>query len=543
MPSWTTSAATHSGTRSRGGRHCYAHFVLSRILTFLLLGLLLITVAPRETDGSSAASTSGRYIAVIVLDGFRPDYASLAPMRHLRWLMARGRTYDSAWAGQIEAETPASHATIATGAYPRVTSVIGFGWRDETTGGFTFMPTNVSEIKQGDLSRTIERGGVPTISDLIHARKRSDLTASMSGEKLWASAPMGTGADYVLYGWEVKNVKKGANKFRPIAVGNVPPRSTGYTSVSAPSSAFAYQDLFSAQLAVKMLGSLRPRAMFINLPAPDIAGHYYGGLSDPKDMRSIIQGTDRALGVIINEYKRLGIFKKTDFIIVSDHGMVDGHQRVAIHTVYKAVAHDGVSEQEEELQPSLGQIWLHDPQNAQMLATKLAAKHFNHIEGALYKVTDSSGSHYEAAPQTAAKFSGPLLQAYLDLADTEASLAGPEVVLPYQEDTTGLAPTKAFHGMHGGFSWDSQHIELVMEGPGIRKGKSHYPAQLVDIAPTIERLNGLPIPSGVNGVVLADGVQNATRAQTSAQKAVQNRRAADQKAIRAHSIAQLKRHE
>ena len=117
-----------------------------------------------EADRGQAASANERYLVVIVMDGFRADYASLAPMHHLHALMARGMTYDTAWVGHLEAETPTGHATIATGVYPRKHGVIGFGWRDVATGVFNYMPTDLRQIRAGALTQTIARGGVPTIS-------------------------------------------------------------------------------------------------------------------------------------------------------------------------------------------------------------------------------------------------------------------------------------------------------------------------------------------------------------------------------------------
>lgn len=508
-----------------------------RSLVAFLIAVLLTAGSWGET--STHASASPPYLVLIVMDGFRPDYATLAPMHHLRQLIARGRSYDSAWVGQLESETPAGHATIATGVYPRKHGVIGFGWRDPVSGGFTYMPTNVGQIKAGALWHVIEQGGVPTISDLIHSRTRHDAVISVSGEKLWASAPMGTGADYVLYGWDVK--VNGKDRFRPVSVGpNVPAASTHYTSVTAPNGAFAYQDGFAARLAVRLVDSLRPRALLLNLPAADIAGHYFGGIGRPRDMAPIIRGDDAAIGLVIAEYKRLGLLNKTIFLVTADHGMVTGRRRVPIHSIYKAVAHAGVQQLDQELQNSMGSIWLRDPQDAGSLAVKLAADHFNGVEGALYKVPDGTGWKFQAEPSLAAKFSPPLLRAYLDLADTEASINGADLLLPYMEDTTGLAATKAFRGMHGGFSWGSQHIPLIIAGPGVRPGVSHFPAKLVDVAPTLERLLGLHVPTGVDGVVLADAVKSATTAERAAQQAIAGSRAADIRALQAHSAAQLK---
>jgi arylsulfatase A-like enzyme len=518
-----------------------------RLVTFLVTASLIIGFSPGTLSRSpgvrlaqAAAPAQPQYLVVIVMDGFRPDYLNVAPMRHLRSLMKRGRYYNTAWVGQIESETPASHATIATGVYPRKHGVIGFGWRDRVTGGFTFMPTDLGEIQAGQLTQTVNGGGVPTISDLIHQRNKKDTVVAVSGEKLWASAPMGVGADYVLYGRQGKDLQ-GKSAFIPIAVRpNIPPPQTHYLTVTAEDGAFAYQDGFAARLAVRMVASLRPRALLLNLPAPDIAGHYFGGIADPKDMAPILRGTDYAIGLVLDEYRKLGLIDKTLFVVLADHGMVTGKTRVPGPTIKQAILKQQPTNLFDlELHNTIGSIWLHDPLQAPQLAATLARDRFTGVEGALAKVPDGSGGwKYAADPWTAAHLPANVLKAYLDLADTEASVSGSDVILPYKENTTGLNIKHGFHGMHGGFSWGAQHIPMIFAGPGVRPGVSSFPAKLVDVAPTIEHLLGLKVPPGVDGVVLADAAQNATPAERSEQGALRRARLEDVHALEAHSLAQ-----
>jgi arylsulfatase A-like enzyme len=353
---------------------------------------------------------------------------------------------------------------------------------------------------------------------------------------------LGVGADYVLYGAEVHN-KKVKNKFHAFALGpNIPPSRTGYQMVTAPDSAFDTQDDFAAREAVKLVASLHPRALLLNLPATDIAGHYFGGIGDPRDMQSIIRSVDSAIGRVVDEYRQLGLLDKTLFVVTADHGMVTGRHRVLIHKIYDAVRAAPVQQLDQALQSSVGAIWLKDPQHAQELAQILVKKHFGGVEGAIYKVQNPDGSFkFVPARATTAKTLPPaVLKAYLDLANTEASASGADILLPYRENTTGLQPSKRFRGMHGGFSWSAQHIPLILAGPGVQPGVSRFPAKLVDIAPTIERLIGLPIPSGVDGVVLADGVQGSSPAERVAEQAVVSSRLDDVHALESHSAAQSK---
>lgn len=507
--------------------------VLSRIASAFLIAMALVAGSWQRVASSQSPEP---YLVVIVMDGFRADYQTLAPMRHLRALMARGTSYDNAWVGQLESETPTGHATIATGVYPRKHGIIGFGWRDRATGVFTYAPTDLKAVGQGYITRTMEQGGVPTLSDMVHRENPHALAISLSGEKLWASAPLGAGADYMFYGRE--QPKKGRQEiFRPVVVGpNMPPPSTHYFEAAAIDSSFDYQDGFAARLAVRMTRTLHPRALLVNLPAPDIAGHYYGANSNLTALGNTLRGTDYAIGQIVNEYKREGLLNRTVFVVAADHGMVLGRRRVPIHPIYDAVRASRVNEQDEELRTSMGSIWLHDPEHAASLAATLASKHFTGVESALYKVPDGDGGwKFQPDASTAAKLPANVLQAYLDLANTEASPSGPEVLLPYSEDTVGLPRSHKFHGMHGGFSWNAQHVVLVLAGPGVRHGVAHFPAQLVDIAPTVERLMRWQVPKGVDGVVLTDGLVAATSSERASQAAVQDRRMQDVNALRQHA--------
>ncbi len=504
-------------------------------LTFVV-SLTVGTAPPLAGGAASAAPAKPSYLVLIVMDGFRPDYLSLAPLHHLRALMSQGTYYDTAWVGDLESTTPASHATIGTGVYPRKHNVIGFGWRDPATGRFTYAPTNTNQIHAGYLEKTMTADGGPTLSDDIHLHNTLDRVVSISGEKYYAAATMGAGADYQLYGWLVKG------KFRPQVIGpDTPPARTHFKTVTASNSYFDLQDGFAADLAVRLVDTIRPRALLLNLPATDEAGHYYG-THDASNMRRIVRGTDGAIGKVIAAYKRLGIFKQTLFVVTADHGMVNNSHIVPIHSMYSAFrAVAGTAQLDQEYRESMGSIWLTDPSQAEAVATAMANHHYPGVEGALYKVQTGGTYQFKPVPSTAASLPKALLRAYVDLADTEAGPAGSDVLLPYGEDTLGfVTKNRKEWGKHGGFSWFSQHVPLMLEGPGVKRGISHFPAELVDIAPTIEHLMGWQVPPGVDGVVLGDAELSSSAADVSGQQAVKTRRLQDLQAIRAHSQAQTR---
>ena len=246
-----------------------------------------------------------------------------------------------------------------------------------------------------------------------------------------------------------------------------------------------------------------------------------------------------AIGRVVNAYKQLGLLNRTIFVVTADHGMASNRHIVPIHRIYNTVSSTHIPTLDEELRITVGSIWMKDPQQTRELAATLSTQRFPGVEGILYREQPAAGSHFVPDASTVNALPRALLRAYLHLADTEAGPTGPEILLPYGEDTTGLVVRdRKLWGSHGGFSWGVQHIPLVIAGPGVHPGHSHFPAQLVDVAPTIERLLGLPVPTGVDGIVLADAVSHASSSERDAQKLVQGQREEDVRALQAHSAAQ-----
>ncbi|MGH2449583.1 MAG: alkaline phosphatase family protein [Chloroflexota bacterium] len=507
----------------------------------LAAGLASLAASRAETPSAGIAPR----LVLMVMDGFRPDYMNLAPMPHLHALMASGMTYRRAWVGQLTSETPTGHATIATGVYPRKHNVIDFGWRNPTGQGFTWMPTDLRQLAAGDMERQIEAGGAPTISDLIHKKWPGAITDSMSGEKYYASDAMGTGADYILWGKaSQKSIRSGKQwRIRTTAVGpHVPPKSSKYWKADLKRPPYpAQQDHFVARLAIQLLRTVHPRAQLINFPGPDIEGHISGGVVSPDAMRSVVKPLDGDIGRIINAYKAAGLYKNTIFLVTADHGMIPNTRIARIHKMYRAVAATGDPEMEEEFSATTaGYLYLKDNAEAPEVAAKLQTQHFGHVEGVFYKVPDGNGFTCKAESETATKLGPAVTRAYLDLCDTFDSSSGPDVIMPYEEDTLGIR-VKGYGphwGWHGGFSWSVQHIPLIISGPGVRHGVSTFPAKLVDIAPTVEQLLGLKVPAAVDGVVLSDSLIRSDNALQAAESAVSGRRSADVDALRQHSLSQ-----
>lgn len=510
--------------------------IASRLLSVLAVTVALL--APQPAAGRTRTpAPAARYLVLIVMDGFRPDYATLAPMHHLRALMKTGMTYTRAWAGQLETQTPTSHATLATGVYPRQHRVVGFVWRDPTGSTITWMPSDYHQVSAGDMEQLIESAGVPTLSDLLHSTYPGSRSVSLSGEKFYAADAMGTGADFILWGKGVDN----DNAIQTEAIpGHLPPKSSHLTAFKMPMDVESpAENYFAGALAVRAT-ALRPRMLLINLPGTDIEGHQDGGVTDPTDMRAVVKAADSAIGEVVKAYQRMGIFHQTLFVVTADHGMVPNQHVILRGLIHKDVEATKIPYLKQDLLSTAGYFYLRDPSQAKQFADDLVADHIPNTEGVFYKVSTGNGSEFRAEPKTATALGPRLTQAYIDLCNTMAVGNGPDVVMPYTEDTVGLT-VKGYGphwGSHGGLSWRVQHVPLVLSGPGVRHGTSSFPAQMVDIAPTIEQLMGLPIPRRVDGVVLSDALAHTVGKERKMEITVTDERANDVTVLRAHSAAE-----
>jgi arylsulfatase A-like enzyme len=298
-------------------------------------------------------------------------------------------------------------------------------------------------------------------------------------------------------------------------------------------------DLFAGALAARA-AALKPRMLLVNLPGPDIEGHRDGGVTDLVHLRPVVKSADSAIGSIVDAYKRMGIYRQTLFVVTADHGMIPNRHLARRGLIHSAVNATKILFLKQDLLSSAAYIYLRDQTQAHQFADDMVSHHFPNMEGVFYKVATPDGYEFRPEPRTAAALGPRLTQAYVDLCNTVATWNGPEVVIPYAEDTVGLlVKGQGPHwGTHGGLSWRVQHIPLVVSGPGVRHGVSSFPAQLVDVAPTIEHLMGLPIPRHVDGVVLSDALSHPASSEVRAQAAVAARRVQDVTALRARSVAQ-----
>jgi hypothetical protein len=257
-----------------------------------------------------------------------------------------------------------------------------------------------------------------------------------------------------------------------------------------------------------------PRLLMVNLPETDIIGHFAHTPAAP--MTVLMRHFDAELGQIIDAYRQARILQKTVFVVTADHGMSAVHSRIPFSIFDRAIALAGATKVYLEADTAAA-IGIKETGMAFAVARNVALLGHGKIDATYYKWEQHGKWEYLPAFVRAGTPKA-LRTAYRTLMDTAAADDGPDVIAVYSpHTTTGDRPANGYHwwGGHLGPGWDEQHIPLIIAGAGVRHGqRTSYPARLVDIAPTVAHLLGLPI-GRVDGVVLDNALSagNATLAR------------------------------
>lgn len=451
----------------------------------------------------------------MVLDGARPDYFGLTSLPNVDALRAAGTQYSKAFTGILESETPSGHAAIATGSRPDKNGLLGFDWANTSTRYSLFSPDQM-----GTVETLMQDSHAPTLASLYKKRFPTARVVALSGHKYYAAAPLGgPSADAIVY---YQGDPKG--RYVPVAVpGHAPPASVmNDPSLILPTITLkdGQEDHLATKLALSLVKVMQPRMLLINYPEFDWPlGHVDGGSLNRDKVITDMKGFDTDLGSIEDAYRKAGILDQTLFVVTADHGMMPISRFVPSSIVSNAVTQSGTTAP-DIASSTADYVWLADPNKAQTVAENIANAHDPGIASAYYLVTANGVPSYVAANGSQITSGEETANQYL----LSALLNGhePSVVAFGAPGATFSDPKSNWKADHGGNTWQSQSIPLILSGAGIQSGQINSdPAQLDDIAPTVLSDMGVT-PTGMEGQVLTDAlVQPAPADVTKRQTEVQ----------------------
>lgn len=494
---------------------------MKRSLVSLLLGALVLGAVPSVTHAAPPPPPStAKYLCLIVLDAGKPEYISnhLNEMPTMRQFLKNARWYNRAWVGDLMSITPPGHAVIGTGSFPRDDGgIVNWDWGIHSTGKISPTFQDKANYQNGYAFRVMKDSGTPTLSGMIRKKYPTGLVIAGSGAHFHAAGPMGGPEaswifSYDRFGKNWAPYTLGPNKPVPARLLNDPSLRLPLASSNGSTVPLTYdplplgqQDSLVVNFAIKSLQLYKPRAVMINLPEVDTIGHWSHQWK--RDEGILYRSFDKDFARLIAAYKKARIYKKTLFVITADHGMIQSKNRVLDREAVVAQVKSMVGQKGTILTngggaagPTMTSIWLKDPAQNERVATALYKKHYDNVSAIAYMT--NTGGHYAYKLAGCESCSPDLVKTYNALLATEAGPTGEDIAILLRENARNSGMPN-MPGRHGGADWGSQHITLVLSGPGIRAGTSEHPARLADIAPTIERGMGIT-PDARDGIVLAD---------------------------------------
>jgi Type I phosphodiesterase / nucleotide pyrophosphatase len=449
------------------------------------------------------------YLVLIVLDGARPDYFNQPGIPHIQALLKNGTWYANAMAGILESETPSGHATISTGSEPKQDGIPSFAWAnaDNTTVNLF----SEVAVRRGLMERVIAASGAPTIASLVHRSNPVARVVALSGYKYYAADALGgPNADVVMY-----YGNRADGRFGPTAIpGHMPPEALlNEPDLSVPNRnvPFPNENHLAMTLAARTFEVLRQQVSLINLPDSDWPlGHPWGANQDPKDVRVLMQAFDADLGRLEDTYRKAGVLDKTLFVITADHGFAPTLHQVPRSVISSAVQKAGTSIVKDNYHTA-AYLWIRNASKAGSIAANIAHQQNPYIQSVYFRSETAQGPEYIRATGSNLLLAPGMEAANQYLLQTFNGPSGPDIVVLSTENSAGVAGGQvAWKADHGGADWESQHVPLILSGPGIRRRHfSNWPARLEDIAPTVLSVMGVQ-PAGMHGLILADSLRTPT---------------------------------
>ena len=334
----------------------------------------------------------GGFVVLVVIDGARPSYLTLAGLPQIGALMEQGVVYEQAWVGEMESATPSVHATLGTGTLPSQNGFVRFGWVQPGTREQVDFRTLLAE---GKIDPVLQHLPLPSVAARLERLVPGAVALAASGHRNYAVAGLAGGAaKYQLYGQFV------GKEYVPRCIHGEPPLTSSDRRLLTLKSPIPIggEDAWAFQYVVRVIRKVRPRLLMLNLPEVDTWGHWYGPGNDAL-FRKLLLNIDRGIAAIRDAYQQLGVLSRTTFIITSDHAMMASLPipgwtetvRTAVQAEHAAVA---------RIDGSTGAIWLQNAAQAKAVAQRLVTMHPPHVNAVFYRSAAGVSYHYvQASPK------------------------------------------------------------------------------------------------------------------------------------------------
>jgi phosphonoacetate hydrolase len=403
---------------------------------------------PRGEQADRAAD----HVVILMLDGVRPDALRLANAPVMAKLAESGTRYLQART-VYPSQTRVAFVSLPTGAYPNSHGIVGgdffkdAGWE------------NVSLGRETDPGPAQALSARATIFEEAAASGLTSVYAAMKGYELVGAR----GATWTINGYLTLDRTAYATRYDAAVHGSAALALWYKQRMS--------QDLLDQTIAV--VRERRPNIVLLNLGSADYVGHAFG--PNTPEYRHTIEFLDGLVGRLLQVLEEMGVRDRTAIVISADHGFTHGGSasRPAMPTA---------------------------PANEVAALTALGIEHAVTNTGGtsmgLYirdkrRVPEAAAALRQQPWTDAIYCEVPAARCDRTLQSLKAYFPGrsPDLMIDLDDEVSVNRPVT---GNHGSLRDIDMQIPLILSGAGIAHGVVAGKAELVDVAPTVARLLGLP---------------------------------------------------
>jgi arylsulfatase A-like enzyme len=205
-----------------------------------------------------------------------------------------------------------------------------------------------------------------------------------------------------------------------------------------------------------------------------------------------MHGLDRDLAMLEDTYRTAGVLDRTVFVLTADHGFITVRHRLP-QQIFDAALRGAGARVVLDHYHTAAYLWIRDPSKLAAAAAQLASLQSPYIQSVYVHAEARRLSEYLRVTPASRFYVRGVEAANRYLLRSFDGQYAPVLVVFFTEGTACLPGSQGtWKGDHGGADWQSQHIPLVLSGPGVVGGRvSTYPARLIDIAPSLLFLLGI----------------------------------------------------
>jgi predicted AlkP superfamily pyrophosphatase or phosphodiesterase len=450
---------------------------LGRVVT---LAVAACSGAPRPGGGPTSSSPSpssspgaGR-VVVVSVDGMMPD-VYLDPDAHglaiptLRSLVARGAA--ARVRGVMPTVTYPSHTTLVTGVPPRIHGIVSNQPLDPLARdpeGWWWFAEDIA---------------VPTVYQAVEAQHRAAALifwpvtvgahASVVVPEYWRTG--GPADQKLLRALSTPGLLDEVARFQPAL----------WQALTLPE----IQDHAQFAIARYVLSARRPELLLVHVFDVDTAQHEHGPWSP--EARAAIEAIDRQLGALLGDLERDPAWGRTTFVVLSDHGFAPYDHEIRLNVLLARHGLIRTDAQGRPVEADVGVI----ATGGTALVYVLDASRRQAIDDALDDALGELGDHVARRIEHA-----ELVALGGDPRASFALVAAPGHNFSSKRTGDVIVAT-APHGTHGWPPSDpAMAASLVAFGPRIPH-VALGTVELIDIAPTIARWLGVPLPTATGAPI------------------------------------------